>query len=64
MRTDRKDKKLMVKVSKRIKYDVICTGEGQYNDTHDMSVYEVDYPDWTREQLTANIIAENIISHV
>ena len=31
---------------------------------HDKSLYEVEYPDGTTEQLAANIIAENILSQV
>ena len=31
---------------------------------HDKSVYEVEYPDVIIDQMTANIIAENILSQV
>ena len=31
---------------------------------HNKSVYEVEYPDGTTEQLTATIISENILSLV
>ena len=61
---DRKDKKLMGKVRKRVKYDVSSTGEGNYNPMHDKSLYEVEYTDGTTEQLVANIIAENMMSQV
>ena len=54
---DRKGEKLMVKVRKRIKYDVIRTGEVNYNAMHYKSLYEVDYTDGKTEQLTANIIS-------
>ena len=38
--TDRKDKKIMGKFRKRIKYDDIITEEGQYNFLHNKYVYE------------------------
>ena len=31
---------------------------------HDKSLYEVEYPDGTTEQLAANIITENMLSQV
>ena len=61
---DRKGEIRMEKVSKRIKYDDIITGEGKYNVMHDKSVYEVDYTDGTMDQLTDNMIAENMLSQV
>ena len=39
-------------------------GEGNYNAMHDKSLYKVEYPDGTTEQLVANIIAENMMSQV
>ena len=48
----------MGKVRKRVRYDDTGTGEGNYNDIHDKSLYEVEYPDVTTEQLVYNIIAE------
>ena len=54
----------MVKVRNCIKYDDIFKREGHYNVMHNKSVYEVDYPDGMKEQLSSNIIAENILSQV
>ena len=54
----RKGEKLMRKVRKRVKYDDSSTGEGNYNLMHNKSLYEVEYPDGTTEQLTSTIIAE------
>ena len=64
MLPDSKGDKLMGKVGKYVRYDDISIGEGNYNDVHDKSLYEVEYPDVTTEQLAANIIAENILSQV
>ena len=56
--------KLMVKFKKRVKcYDSV-TGEGNYNPMYDKSLYEVEYPDGTMEQLVDNIIPENMMSQV
>ena len=54
----------MGKVRKRVRYDDTSTGKGGYNSMHDKSLYEVEYPDGTTEQLSANIIAENVMSQV
>ena len=62
--TDWKGDKLMRKLMKHIKYDEIITGEDKYNSKHDKYVYEVKYTDIMADKLTANIIAENIISQV
>ena len=62
--TDQKGEKLMGTVSQRIKYDAIITGEVHYNVIQEKSVYEVEYPDGTTQQPTANKIAENILSQV
>ena len=59
---DRKGEKLMGKVRKRVRYDDIITGEGNYNAIHDKPLYEFEYPDGTTEQLAANILAENMLS--
>ena len=64
MLPDWKGEKLMVKVSKCIKYDDINTGEGNYNAMYGYSVYEFNNCDGTMEQLKDNIIAENILSKV
>ena len=64
MLPDRKGEKLMLKFRKRIKYDKISTGEGHYNSIHNNYVYKVEYPDGTIEELTANIISENMLSQV
>ena len=45
-------------------YDYTSTGQGNYNATHDKSVYGVEYTDGKMEQLEANIISENMISQV
>ena len=57
-----KGDKLMGKFSKRTKYYYISTGEGHYNSMDCKSIYEVEYPDETTEQLTSNLISENVIS--
>ena len=51
-------------VRKRVRYDDAITGGVNYNAMHDKSLYEVEYPDRTAEQLAANIIAENMLSQV
>ena len=51
---DRKGDKLMVKFSKRVRYDDKSTGTGDYNAMHDKSLYKVEYPYQTTKQLTAN----------
>ena len=56
--TDRNGEKLMGKVSKCVRYDDTSTGKGNYNALHDKSLYEVEYPDETTEQLADNKIAE------
>ena len=52
----------MLKFRNCIKYDDIIIGEVHYNAMHDKSVYEIEYHDVMMEQLTANIIAKNMIS--
>ena len=52
----------MGEVRKRVQYDDTITGKGSYNAMHDRSLYEVEYPDGTMEQLEANILAENMMS--
>ena len=64
MLPDRKGEKLMGKFRKRVRYDDTSTGKGNYNAMHDKSLYEVEYPDGTTEQLLANTIAENMMSQV
>ena len=64
MLPDCKGEKLMGKVRKRVRYDDTSTGEGNYNAMHDKSLYEVEFPDQTTDQLVANIIAENMMSQV
>ena len=59
-----KGEKLMVKVRKCIKYGNISIGGGQYKSIQEKYVYEVKYPDGTKEQLADNIIDENILSKV
>ena len=61
MLPDCKGEKLMGKVRKRVRYYDTSTGGGDYNAIHDKSLYEVEYPDGTTEQLVANIIAENMM---
>ena len=52
----------MVRVRKRVRYGDTSTGESSYNAMHDKSLYKVEYPDVTTEQLADNIIAENMMS--
>ena len=54
----------MGKVRKRVRYDDTSKGEGNYYSMHDKSLYEVEYPDGTTEQLASNIIAVNVMSQV
>ena len=54
----------MGKFSKRVRYDDTIAGEVNYNAMHEKSLYEVEYPDGTTEQLAANITDENILSQV
>ena len=61
---DRKGEKIMGKFRKCVRYDDTSTGEGNYNAMDDKSLYEVEYPDGTTEQLAANIIDENMMSQV
>ena len=63
---DGKGNKLMAKVTKRLRDNdgkTVTTARAQ-NPLHDSSIYEVEYPDGTTEQLTANIIAENMMSQI
>ena len=64
MLPDWKGDKLMGKIRKRGRYDDTSKAEDNYNAIHDKSLYEVEYPDGTTEQLAANIIAENMMSQV
>ena len=61
MLPDRKGERLMGKVSKRVIYYDISTGKGNYNAMHDKSLYQVEYPHGTTEQLEDNIIAGNML---
>ena len=61
---DLKGDKIMGDVRERVRYDDTSTGEVNHNTMHEKSLYEVEYPDGTTEKLAANIIAENMISHV
>ena len=42
-------------VRKSVKYNDTSSIKGSYNAKHDKSLYEVEYPDGTTEQLSANI---------
>ena len=61
---DQKGEKLVRKVRKRVRYYDTITVEGNYNSMHENSLYEVEYPDGTTEQLAANIKTGNILSRV
>ena len=50
----------MDNVSKRVKYYESSTVKYNYNPMHEKYLYEVYYPDGTTEQLSDNLIAENI----
>ena len=54
----------MGEFGKCVIYDDTSTGEGNYNAMNDKSLYEVEYPDVTMEQLADNIIAENMMSQI
>ena len=51
-------------VRKHVRYYDRSTGEVNYNAMHDKSLYKSEYPDGATEQLTDNIIYENILSQV
>ena len=51
----------MWKARKHVRYDGTSTGEGNYNAMHDKSLYQVEYPNGTTEQLADNIIAGNML---
>ena len=61
---DQKVEKLIGNVRKCIRYDGTSTVKGNYNAMRNKSLYEVEYTDGTMEQLSNNIIAENILSQV
>ena len=54
----------MGNVRKRVKYDHKSTGKGNYNSTHEKSLYKCEYPDGTMEQLEVNTINESMMSQV
>ena len=54
----------MREVRKCDRYDDTSISEDNYNSMHHNSLYKVEYPDGTTEQLVDNIIAENILSQV
>ena len=64
MLLNNKNEKLMGNSRKLINYEDIRAGGGCYNYMHDKLVYEFYYPDDTIEQLTNNIISENMPSQV
>jgi hypothetical protein len=60
---DPKGISLMAKVMKKVRS--ADTNEGNsYNPLHDHSSYEVQFSDGTTDELTANVIAENMLSNV
>jgi len=59
MLPNRGDKKLMAKVKKKIKNR---NNPKSYNPLRDFSVYEIQFPDGTTDELEANLIAECMVS--
>ena len=55
------DEKLMARVRKKIRSD--DRNEGKYNPMHDSSTYEVEFSDGPTEEVTANVIAESMLSN-
>ena len=64
MLPDQKGEKIMGNVRKYDRYDGKSTSEDNYNFMHHKYLYKVEYPDGTTEQLTDNVIAENMLSQV
>ena len=54
----------MGEIRKHIKFDDIGTLQFYYNEMHEKSVYEANYHNGMKQKLTANKIAENILSQV
>ena len=52
----------MAKVAEKVKFDDQNASTASYNPLHDHSVYKINNPDGLTEELTANIIAENMLS--
>ena len=52
---DRKGEKLMGKIREHVRYDDTSISKDNYNIIYDKSLYEVEYPYGTMEQLAANI---------
>ena len=52
----------MAKVRKKVRSDT--QNEGNYNPMHNASMYEVEFSDGSTEEVSANVIAENILSQV
>ena len=59
-----KGETLTRKINKLVRYYDTSTGKASYNVIHDNSIYEIEYPDGTMEQLAANIIAGSMLSQV
>ena len=57
-----KGETLTRKINKLVRYYDTSTGKASYNAIHDNSIYEIEYPDGTMEQVAANIIAKNMMS--
>ena len=60
---DRKGQSLMAKVTRKIK-SADGNNTGNYNPLKDNSVYEVQFSDGNVEELTANVIAECMLSNI
>lgn len=59
---DRNGQKIMAKVMKKVITDNANKSNHNYNPLNDHSVYEVQFTDGSTEELTANVIAENMLS--
>lgn len=60
---DRKGESVMAKVIRKTKAADQNPEKGAYNPLSDHSKYEVKFPDGSSEELTANVIAENMLSN-
>ena len=61
---DQKGEKIMGKVRKCVRQNDTSTGKGKYDAMYDKSLYEVEYPDGTIDQQSANIMDDNMLSQV
>ena len=61
---DRQGEKLMAKVMRKLRGSDTNDPNSSYSPLKDHSVYQVQFGDGTTEELTANVIAENMMSNI